>query len=321
MNGVDEIQELLKNLFADESINAAYKITTINSVNVARVLAQITYYFASYFQLIRMGLLKPNDQTSFVVPSGNFGNALAGFFAKRMGVPMQKIVIATNENDILYRFCNTGAYEKEENAHAGGVKQTLSPAMDILISSNFERLLWFMAHDVSGSGTEDGQKKRELASLKVKEWQAALKAKGGFSVEQQVLDAVRAEFVSERVTDAETLVTIRDVYRWAGPGTKPYVLDPHSAVSTTAALRRAETAPQVHYMALLTAHPAKFSDAVEKALESEKGFRFDDILPPQFVGLDLLPRRLIHVTKEGGLDGVRKIIMDEVEKEFKDASN
>jgi threonine synthase len=264
--------------------------------------------------------LKPADHISFVVPSGNFGNALAGFFAKRMGLPMQKIIIATNENDILYRFWKTGAYEKEENVHAGGVKQTLSPAMDILISSNFERLLWFMSYGVFGSGTEDSQKKRDVASQKVKEWQTTLKEKGGFSVEQQVLEAVRAEFSSERVTDAETLATIRNVYRWAGPGQKSYVLDPHSAVSVTAALRCAEAAPGAHYMALLTAHPAKFSDAVEKALESEKAFRFQDILPRQFVGLDRLPRRLIRVKRENGLQGVRKIIIDEVDKEFKDAS-
>jgi threonine synthase len=237
-----------------------------------------------------------------------------------MGLPTQKIIIATNENDILYRFCQTGAYEKEENAHVGGVKQTLSPAMDILISSNFERLLWFMAYDVCGSSTEDAQEQRGLANAKVKDWQTDLKSKGGFSVGQQVLEAVRAEFSSERVTDPETLATIRDVYRWAIADQKPYVLDPHSAVSVTAALRRAEAAPDVHYMALLTAHPAKFSDAVEKALEGDKEFRFDDILPSQFVGLDRLPRRLIRVKREDGLDGVRKIIMDEVEKEFKDAS-
>jgi threonine synthase len=310
----------LKSLFADESINAAYKITTINSVNVSRILSQITYYFASYFQLIRTGTLQPTDQISFAVPSGNFGNALAGFFAKRMGLPMQKIIISTNENDILYRFWRTGTYEKEENAHSGGVKQTLSPAMDILISSNFERLLWFIAYDVCGSGMEDAQKKRHLASQKVKEWQTALKVKGGFSVENEVLEAVKAEFSSERVTDLETLATIREVYRWHGTGRQPFVLDPHGAISVAAAMRAAEVAPGAHYMALLTAHPAKFSDAVEKALEGEKEFSFNEILPQQFVGLDQLPRRLIRVKREDGLDGVRKIIMEEVEKELQDAT-
>jgi threonine synthase len=193
--------------------------------------------------------------------------------------------------------------------------------MDIIISSNFEQLVWFMAYGVYGSSTEDSPQKRDAASMKVKEWQTALKSKGDFSVEQKALEAVRAKFSSEHVTDLETLATIRDVYRWLSPDRKPYVLDPHSAVSVTAALRFAETAPGVHYVALLTAHPAKFSDPVEKALEGEKEFRFNDVLTPQFVGLDRPPRRVIHVKRNEGLGGVSKIIMDEVEKEFKDPSS
>src|SRR6266536_2473788 len=107
------LQELLKGLFADPSINAAHKITSINSINVSRILAQITYYFASYFSLIRSGVFNPStDEISFVVPTGNSGNVLAGFFAKRMGLPISKLVIATNENDILHRFLQTGSYEK-----------------------------------------------------------------------------------------------------------------------------------------------------------------------------------------------------------------
>ena len=246
-----------------------------------------------------------------------------------MDLPISKLVIATNENDILHRFWQTGAYEKpavlsadakEDNTHASGVKETLSPAMDILISSNFERLLWFIAYDVYGSSVDGIQNRRHIAGLKVKEWQAALKSRGGFSVEQKVLDAVRAEFSSERVSDAEILATIRDVYRWpnaASPGLKYYVLDPHSAVSVTAALRSAEAAPGIHYVALLTAHPAKFSHAVEMALAGEKEFHFNEILPPQLSGLDHLPRRIIHVHGSDGLAGIRKIIMDEVEKELK----
>ena len=110
--------------------------------------------------------------------------------------------------------------------------------------------------------------------------------------------------------------TIRDVYRWSNPGSKGYILDPHSAISVTAALRSVETAPGIHYVALSTAHPAKFSHAVEMALAEEKGFQFNEILPPQFLGLETLPRRIIHVQKSGGLDSVRKIIIDEVQKEL-----
>jgi threonine synthase len=327
----DIIQELLKDLFADPSLNAAYNITSVNSINVSRILAQISYYFASYFSLIRSGTFDPStDQLSVAVPTGNFGSILAGFFAKRMGLPILRLIISTNENDIIHRFLQTGAYEKpillntsakEKMDHAGGVKETLSPAMDILISSNFERLLWFIAYDVYSSRMDHTGNRRDIASLKVKEWQTALKSKGGFSVEQEVLDAVRAEFSSERVSDVETLATIRDVYQWPyadNSGSNHYVLDPHSAVGVAAALRSAEAAPGIHYVALSTAHPAKFSRAVEMALAEEKAFQFNDILPPQLSRLDRLPRRAIRVHRSEGLDRIRKIIMDEVEKEMKE---
>lgn len=187
--------------------------------------------------------------------------------------------------------------------------------MDILVSSNFERLLWLIAYDVYGSDMTDLHKKRQTASSKVKEWQTNLKTKGGFSVDNEVLEAAKADFASERVSDAETIATIRDVYRWPNtPGSKGYILDPHSAIGVTAALRSAEAAPGVYNVALATAHPAKFSSAVEMALADADGFHFKDILPPQFVGLEDLPRRLKHVQKSGGLDGLRKVIVDEVKK-------
>ena len=138
-------------------------------------------------------------------------------------------------------------------------------------------------------------------------------------VEQKVLDAAKADFASEQVSDAETLTTIRDVYRWpntGSPGPKGYVLDPHSAVSVTATLRSAKTAPGIHNVALSTAHPAKSGHAVEMALAEEKEFQFEDIPSSQFLGLGSLPRRVIHVQRSSGLDGVRKIVMNEVEKEL-----
>ena len=248
-----------------------------------------------------------------------------------MGLPVSKLIIATNENDILYRFWQTGAYEKytthgaaaegglEEDgakAHPEGVKETLSPAMDILVSSNFERLLWFLAYEVYGSDSKNIQEKRQAAGSKVKEWQTNLKTKGGFRVEEKVLEAAKAHFVSERVSNGETVTTIRDVYQGHNtPGSKGYILDPHSAVGVTAALRIAKAAPNVHNVALATAHPAKFSHAVELALREDKGFSFKDVMPPQFVGLEDLPRRCTSVQKSHGVDGLRKIIVDEVERE------
>lgn len=327
-------QDFVKALFADPLTNTALSLGGINSINFARILAQITYYFASYFSLIRSGILDSSASSiRFAVPTGNFGDVLAGYFAKRMGLPMSRLIVATNENDILHRFWQTGTYEKHPvrgaaaegglredgvKAHVEGVIEAYSPSMSILVSSNFERLLWFIAYDVYGSKTTDVQEKRKLAGLKVKEWQTSLKEHGGFSVEKEVLEAAKADFCSERVSDPETLVTIRDVYRWPKtPGSKGYILDPHSAIGVTAALRSAQAAPGVdHHVALATAHPAKFSHAVELALEKEPGFQFKDVLPSEFIGLEDLPRRTLHVKKRGGLDGIRDIIMDAVKKDL-----
>ncbi|KAF2674257.1 tryptophan synthase beta subunit-like PLP-dependent enzyme [Microthyrium microscopicum] len=329
----DDCQDFVKALFADPETNKTQKLAAVNSINWARILAQITYYFASYFSLVRSGTFKPeSDKIRFVVPTGNFGDILAGYFAKRMGLPISKLVIATNENDILHRFWQTGAYEKHPvhgaaaegglkedgvKAHEEGVKETLAPAMDILVSSNFERLLWFLAYDIYGSSASDLKEKRQVAGSKVKEWQTDLKTSGGFSVEKKLLDAAKADFESERVSDKETLLTIRDVYGWSNTPGGNYILDPHSAIAVNAALRSAKVAPGEYNVALSTAHPAKFSHAVEMALVDEKEFQFKDVLPSEFVGLEDLPRRLIHVKKSGGLDGVRKLIIDEVEKELK----
>ena len=244
-----------------------------------------------------------------------------------MGLPIDKLIIATNENDILHRFWQTGAYEKQsshdsavetplavegQQTDGGGVKRTYSPAMDILVSSNFERLLWFIAFDVYG-GDAPIEEKRRKAGLNVKEWQTNLKSKGGFSVEKKVLEAAKTHFSSERVSNEQTLDTIREVYRWPNtPGDQHYVLDPHSAIGVAAALRSVEAAPNVYHVPLATAHPAKFSEGVEKALKDEKDFRFTDILPEQFFGLEDLEQRIVDVRKSDGLDGLRKIILREV---------
>lgn len=131
------------------------------------------------------------------------------------------------------------------------------------MSSNFERLLWYLAYDSQSLSTANVQEKGRAASSKVKEWQSELKYKGGFSVEKKVLDAAKADFASERVSDAETLSTIQDVYRKTG-----YVLDPHTAIGVTAALRSAEAAPGVYNVALATAHPAKFSVSILRAIST-----------------------------------------------------
>ncbi|KAI4169944.1 MAG: hypothetical protein LQ343_005326 [Gyalolechia ehrenbergii] len=325
VSAIQETQDFVKALFADPLINKTQSLGAVNSINWARILAQMVYYVSSYLSLRHFDSFDPsNDHIRFVVPTGNFGDVLAGFFAKKLGVPSESLVVATNENDILHRFWQTGAYEKNPvhdsaadggfvedgaKAHPSGVKETLSPAMDILVSSNFERLLWYLAYDAQSPSTANVQEKRQAACLKVKGWQSELKSRGGFSVENKVLHSAKADFASERVSDVETLSTIRDVYRMGG-----YILDPHSAIGVTAALRSAKAAPGVYNVALATAHPAKFSNAVGLALKDEKSFHFKDILPDQFVGLEELPKRIRYVKKSEGLDGLRKLIMDEVEK-------
>jgi threonine synthase len=270
------------------------------------------------------------------VPTGNFGDILAGYFAKRMGLPAERLVIATNENDILHRFWQTGKYEKKPvhgreaeggepgdgaKAHESGVKETLSPAMDILVSSNFERLLWFLAYEIYSTLSDAQSQRRAQAGEHVRSWLNALKNEGGFSVDKHILDAAKVDFKSYRVSDSETLDTIKTVFTTISPG---YVLDPHSAIGIAAALHSAEEdeeakPPSGHHIALATAHPAKFANAVHDALQSEKGYAWDKVEPEEFKGLEDKPRRVSHVKKSDGWEGVRKVVVAEVEAELQGA--
>lgn len=185
----------------------------MNSINWARILAQITYYFHSYFNLLRRTNSQPHEITvQYVVPTGNFGDILAGYYAKKMGLPIHKLVVATNENDILDRFFKTGRYEKKPvtgeeaeggevfdgvKAHVEGAKETLSPAMDILASSNFERLLWYLARECETGGNS------EKAGEVLKGWMDGVKNRGGIVVSDSVLQAAQRDFTSFRVSDKE----------------------------------------------------------------------------------------------------------------------
>jgi len=343
----DDCQDFVKALFADPDINSTHRLAAVNSINWARILAQITYYFASYFTLVRS--LPSSDhppQVRFVVPTGNFGDILAGYFAKRMGLPAERLVIATNENDILYRFWRSGYYEKKEvhgreaeggfdsdgaKAHSDGVKETLAPAMDILVSSNFERLLWYLAYRVYGAG--DVKERRRVAGEKVSHWLSQLKTEGGFGVDKAILEAAKEDFESERVSNSQTIDTIKLMYQTtshpksmnqAQVNTKGtmhdghYILDPHSAIGIAASIRSgAKTSKETHHISLATAHPAKFSSAVETALGHEQGFKFETLLPDEFVGLEKMERRCTIVKQGAGWQDVREIVREEVEAEMK----
>ena len=196
----------------------------MNSINWARILAQITYYFYSYFSLLRR-IGSRNFKVQFVVPTGNFGDILAGYYAKKMGLPIHKLVVATNENDILDRFFRSGRYEKKPvvgteaeggepldgvKTHEEGVKETLSPAMDILVSSNFERLLWYLARECEAADIPE-EKKNEKAGAVLKGWMDGVKSQGGIVVSQQVLQVAQRNFASYRVSDAEVCLR-RNLY-------------------------------------------------------------------------------------------------------------
>ena len=227
----DDCQALVKAMFNDHRFRDATALSGVNSINWARIMAQIVYYFSA-----AISLGAPDRKISFTVPTGNFGDIFAGYAAKRMGLPIDRLVIATNDNDILARTLATGVYEMR------GVTATTSPSMDIQISSNFERLLF----EVSG---------RDAAA--VRRWMEQLKQSGSFTIEGKALQAIRAEFDAGRSDMAETAAEIAATLKASG-----YLLDPHTATGSHVARGRAGNSPMV---VLATAHPAKFPDAVRQA--------------------------------------------------------
>lgn len=295
----DDCQDIVKQIFGDEEFNSKYHVGAVNSINWARILAQQTYYFYSYFQLQK---LTGGAKARFVVPSGNFGDILAGYYAKEMGLPVDKLIIATNENDILDRFMKTGRYEKKETkVGEDAVKATFSPAMDILISSNFERLLWYLAR----------QNKDDLAAgATLNSWMKQLKETGSVVVPEYVIEKARETFGSERIDDEETVSTIKAVYT---TNPEKYVLDPHTAVGVAATKRIiSKDNSEVKYISLSTAHPAKFSEVVNKALSSAENYSFEkDVLPAELKALSTKEKR-IKLIDEASLEKVKKAIIEEL---------
>ncbi|KAI4182048.1 MAG: hypothetical protein LQ348_004912 [Seirophora lacunosa] len=300
----DDCQNIVKTLFNDPHINQTSKLGSVNSINFSRILAQIVYYFRSYFLLVQTSPFNIGDKVKFIIPTGNYGNVLAGYLATKMGLPVDKLIVATNENDILDRFWKTGRYEKKPvydeeakggleadgvKAHTEGCKETLSPAMDILLSSNVERLMWLLAKGTEGL---DDNPSKEQAGQNVSAWFQTLKDTGGFGpVPKGILEDGRRKFESDRVSDLETLETIALCYKEMG-----YVLDPHTAVGVTAAKRSiSRTGSQMPHISMSTAHPAKFSHAVQLALKDEDTFDFKNVLPPELRRLSQMEKRVTIV--------------------------
>lgn len=258
----DDCQNLVKALFQHADFADAVRLSGVNSINWARVAAQAVYYFTS-----AVALGSPHRPVSFAVPTGNFGDVLAGWVAKQMGLPVQRLMIGTNANDILVRTLEHGAYELR------GVVPTTSPSMDIQISSNFERLLF----EALG---------RDASSLS--RLMAALKQSGGFSLSPEVLATVRSEFDAVAVPEPDVMAEIALTQAATG-----VVLDPHSAIGVRAGRRLLEQDPTTPVVALATAHPAKFPDAVAKATG---GLR--PPLPPHLADLMDRPERLTRVAND-----------------------
>ena len=228
----DDCQNIVKAMFNNHQFRDRVRLSGVNSINWGRIVAQIVYYFTS-----AVSLGSPHRKVSFTVPTGNFGDIFAGYCAKAMGLPIERLVIATNANDILRRTMDTGRYEME------GVAPTISPSMDIQISSNFERLLF----EASGRNAEA-----------VVQMMAALKQSGGFTLPADTLANIRKGFSAGTTGEAETSTTIQQVLEQSG-----YLLDPHTAVSVHVA--RAYLPNATPMITLGTAHPAKFPAAVHSA--------------------------------------------------------
>ena len=232
------MQDIVKALFSDVPFNNAYHLGAINSINWARILAQTVYYFSSYFDMLAhvpADLNLTNVKIQYAVPTGNFGDVLAGYYAKRLGLPTEKLVVATNANDILARFWKTGRYEKADSGDVvegesaqtavvngssdgrqatGGVAETLSPAMDILVSSNFERLLFYLALEgctddaVAAEGEKDSEAAKErMANACVTEWMGKLKTEGRVVVPERAVAAARRDMIAQRVSDEEVRIS------------------------------------------------------------------------------------------------------------------
>jgi threonine synthase len=259
----DDCQDLVKAVSNDTTFKAKYKIGTVNSINWARLLAQVVYYFAGYFQ----ATCKDDQTVSFTVPSGNFGNACAGHVARMMGLPIETLLVATNENDVLDEFFKTGTYRVRSRLNTN---QTSSPSMDISKASNFERFIFDLT----------GRNGFEVQAL----FEHSLSSTGAFTLGVSAMSSCsHYGFASGRSTHADRLCTIKTVYeKWN------VILDPHTADGVHVARKFLEIHPQPNtpMIVLETALPIKFSNIILEAI---------DVVPPRplrFNGLESLPQRV-----------------------------
>ncbi|ALE15883.1 Threonine synthase [Altererythrobacter epoxidivorans] len=266
----DDAQAMVKRMFADESMTSRFNIGAVNSINWARLMAQVVYYFASAVQLGA-----PHRQVAFSVPTGNFGDVFAGYVAARMGLPIAQLIVATNVNDILHRALSSGDYS------TGNVTPTAAPSMDIQVSSNFERLLF----DVGG---RDG--------LALAEQMHAFEATKAMQLTNAQREGASGLFTSARA-DADDMAR---AIRWAHEHAAQ-TIDPHTAIGLHAA-QQSDLDPAIPIVTLATAHPAKFRDAVERATGSRP------VLPSR-IG-DLFAREEAYTELSGDYNAVRDFVSE-----------
>ncbi len=259
----DDCQNIVKSMFSDLEFSKSINMSGVNSINWARIIAQAVYYFYSYFKFGK-------EIISFSVPTGNFGDVFAGYLAKKMGLPIDKLIVATNENDILHRAISKGDYVSKE------VKETLSPSMDIQLASNFERLIYYI-------NNSDSEKTAEIMK-KVKQ--------NSYQIEKNNLDIIQKDFLSESCNEQETLDIIKKNYE-----ENNIILDPHTAVGVGAAKKLSFN----DCVVLSTAHPCKFPDAINNAINKHEN----------------LPKELQHVLDKNENFQVLKNNTDDVKNFIK----
>ena len=225
----DDCQKIVKQMFNEEEFREKINMSGVNSINWARIICQIVYYFYAYFQM--------SSKVNFSVPTGNFGDVYAGYIAKKMGLPIDKLIVATNENDILCRVINSGEYKPSH------VKPSLSPSMDIQVASNFERLLFDILN---------GDDQKVIKSMK------SLNENGFFKINEEEIKKIKKNFVAEKINDADTLRIIKDFFINYG-----FILDPHTATAVGASYKIKNNSKTV---VLGTAHPYKFLETIKLAI-------------------------------------------------------
>lgn len=242
----DDCQRIVKEAFDDEEINSLQntELSSANSINLGRLIPQVVYYFYAYLTMVQRDEIKLNDEISFSVPSGNFGDILAGFIAKELGLPIKKLVCASNKNDVLTDFIKTGVYDRNRNFYT-----TISPSMDILISSNVERLLYILS---------------DYDDLLVSSYMTSLKENGRYEVSDSIKSKIKELFDGYSYSDEDTKKTISDLYNKTNK-----IIDPHTAIAYKACIDYAKTNTEP-IVCLSTASPYKFAKDVYMAIKNEE---------------------------------------------------